>query len=277
MERIDYEPKNIRKSSYISIFGHLLIFGLVILFIFLDNMTSDSKPEKMVMMMVEPNADMVEDSPPPKSEVAEIKTPKIKELKRMELPEPEEEPEPEKKVEDKPEPKAVVVDKAKAKAVDKVEDKRAEEKPKKISAEDFKKKHPKKVQPKKSAPRVNFTPSKISVDSKSFDRIMASAKSSDGVSGVSAKVMMDYISYISMQAKRNWTLPESCQNQIYTVKVEFTVTKSGKVIGVRILRGSGSKEFDNSVKLVFSILNLTPPPSGKAMEVELDFRTDEGM
>jgi colicin import membrane protein len=60
-----------------------------------------------------------------------------------------------------------------------------------------------------------------------------------------------------------------------SAEVVFTIAAHGTISGVRIVRSSGSAEFDESVIAAFSRVFLPPRPDGKTDSQRLTFRIRE--
>ncbi len=126
------------------------------------------------------------------------------------------------------------------------------EPPKKISAEDFFKKHPDK-RTSKTRPRT------LTLSS----------------SSIMSRKLGAYTQYIRALAERNWTPPEGLVEKLET-KVEFSVSKNGAISNVRIIQSSGNKAFDDSVLAIFRRITLMPPPDKAPHTVTIPFRAREG-
>jgi TonB family protein len=59
--------------------------------------------------------------------------------------------------------------------------------------------------------------------------------------------------------------------------VQFRVEAEGTLSGVRIVKSSGSREFDDAVRTAIRRVSgsIGPRPDGKSEVVELDFRAKE--
>ena len=211
--------------------------------------------------------DMVDPAQPPapaptqQGEKIELEQPTIEKLDDFDLPEPEPEPEP---TPPEPQPKPEPTPAPAPKPTPKPTPKKTEP-PKKISAEDFFKKHPDKRTSKRSTktrPRTS-APVKLGTITTGFSKgvavggigtISASATIGAGMKNELGK----YTQYIRTLAVRNWEPPEVFEK--LETKVEFLVSKNGTISGVKIIQSSGNKAFDDSVLAIFRRITLMPPP-----------------
>ena len=213
--------------------------------------------------------DMVDPAQPPapaptqQGEKIELEQPTIEKLDDFDPPEPQPKPEPTPEPTPKPTPKKT-------------------EPPKKISAEDFFKKHPDKRTSKtstKTRPRTS-APVKLGTITTGFSKGVAVG----GIGTISASATIGagmknelgaYTQYIRALAERNWTPPEGLVEKLET-KVEFSVSKNGAISNVRIIQSSGNKAFDDSVLAIFRRITLMPPPDKAPHTVTIPFRAREG-
>ncbi len=228
--------------------------------------------------------DMVDPAQPPapaptqQGEKIELEQPTIEKLDDFDLPEPEPEPEP---TPPEPKPKPEPTPAPAPKPTPKPTPKKTEP-PKKISAEDFFKKHPDKRTSKRSTktrPRTS-APVKLGTITTGFSKGVAVG----GIGTISASATIGagmknelgaYTQYIRALAERNWTPPEGLVEKLET-KVEFSVSKNGAISNVRIIQSSGNKAFDDSVLAIFRRITLMPPPDKAPHTVTIPFRAREG-
>ena len=205
---------------------------------------------------------------PKEPDTEEIIQPQLDPIKPLELPEPEPEPEPE----SEPKPEPVPQPKPEPKPEKKIEKPPV---PQKVSYADFIKQNPKKKQrPKTTSYRKQkIKYDKVSADTGSLDNLDARITSNIGSNRAMQNELGAYVQYIHSMARRNWVIPSSIVGEELTARIEFRVGANGTISGVRILSKSGNADFDNSVVNLFKVLNLNPPPDGKAHTITLNFRS----
>ncbi len=199
-------------------------------------------------------------SPPPQldrsNEIPQITTPAVKDVDPIDLPPPEPEPSPlpesKPEPEPKPEPKHV-------------------EKPKKISWEDFKRKNPhsRRRADKSATHQRNVVVPKINASTGNIGNI-ANISVKLGSSGAMKNILSAYIQEIYLQARRNWSVPASVSNLVAVV--EFRVSRTGVISGLRIKDSSSDAEFDESVLAVFRSISLRSPPDNEPHTITISFK-----
>lgn len=235
---------------------------------------------KVVFDMVEPaqNADM---PPPPAPQPApaqtqpqeEIVAEQIEKIDPLEIPEPQPEPESEPKPQPQPKPDPAPAPTPKPKPEPKPQP------PKKISREEWLKKHSKKKPATKRATKKS-TPVKIAQITSSTSNLdniatispsqTSAANANAAYSSAMADALAAYRNAIYTIAKRNWKIP-SISSDSLEARVSFKVSRLGIISAVRIIESSGDAEFDKSVLEVFRTISIPPPPDNAAHTVTITF------
>ena len=86
-----------------------------------------------------------------------------------------------------------------------------------------------------------------------------------------------YFSKLKMELEQSLDKPAGVGDTLVTT-VEFRISADGTISGVRIIKPSGSREFDDAVRAAFrKVGSIGPRPDHKTEVVELDFRAkDQG-
>ncbi|WP_442888067.1 TonB family protein [Congregicoccus parvus] len=85
-----------------------------------------------------------------------------------------------------------------------------------------------------------------------------------------------YIARLKEALRRAWDKPTSLADSLATV-VEFDVAANGRLSGVKVTKGSGNRQFDDSVVRAFTTLGSAgATPDGRPQQLRLTFRmTDQ--
>ncbi len=257
-----------KSGYYYSLTLHICCALALFVFGFVAELFRTQEEPPVVFEIVEPipEAPSNTSEAPKEPDTEEIIQPQLDPIKPLELPEPDPEPEPEPKPEPVPQPEP------EPKPEKKIEKPPV---PQKVSYADFIKQNPKKKQrPKTTSYRKQkIKYDKVSADTGSLDNLDARITSNIGSNRAMQNELGAYVQYIHSMAKRNWVIPSSIVGEELTVRIEFRVGANGTISGVRILSKSGNADFDNSVVNLFKVLNLNPPPDGKAHTITLNFRS----
>lgn len=251
-----------KSGYYYSIALHAGIAVSLAAFAFMEHIFNrPSEEPPLIFQMVEPipEAPLRQVDQTPKQEVVDINEPDLPDVKPIDLPDPQPEPTPEPKPEPKPSPKP-------------------EPKPdKRISITEFRKLNPdKKRTNNKPTRRRSVKVDKIVAKTDNLAKFSETTISSNvGASSAMKNVLGAYVRYINAVAKRNWVKPESTTGLELSCTLQFKVGISGAISGVRIIRGSGNSDFDNSTLRLFRALRVDPPPDGQAHTVKLEFTTEK--
>ena len=97
---------------------------------------------------------------------------------------------------------------------------------------------------------------------------VSSAGISDGATGTE---MQTYFDDLVGRLRASHKLPKGVDGPLQA-EVQFTLAANGAVSDVRVLRSSGSKEFDQSVIDAFGRLKARARPDGKTEMHRLTFR-----
>ncbi len=271
--------KGNNKSIFISIFLHCFAIFCLALYLYVsDFFVEEEKEDKFVFEMQDlPVPTQAEIPTPSQPKVAEDISPiqenfiekmDIKEAKPIEIPEVIPEPAPLAKPEPAIKPVAKPTPKVEAKPKPKVEPK-----PELISIADFNRQRAKPIQPQKpvtTTPKISKI-SPISVSSSNFD----SAKASTVSPSDNTALLRGYMDYLKKVAKAKYVLPSEARAMRLSVRISFNVSSKGLVSGVKILKSSGNAVFDNSVKNLFSGLNVGVNSLNQAIEnVSLEFESN---
>jgi len=277
--------KNSQSGYYVSIALHCFLALCLFLSVFVGDffkLKPDLMADDIVFDMIEPDGRIANTAPPaPEPMVGTIEDPiavpnptPAEPIQLPEPPAPEPVPTP-----PTPKPTPVPVPTPKPKPEPKPE-------PTRVKFDQFKQTNPTKpsnTKPTKTTSTKPVVAPKIKVDGSALQTAstgtgtgtLTGIGSGDGTGTIkNAKdVMLAYSNYINTLAKAKWRLPTSCQGMVLSAELEFTVSATGKVLSVRILRTSGDRDFDNSVVEVFSSLVLQPPPNKKENTFRLIFNS----
>lgn len=261
---------NTRFGYYCSIALHVTITVAAIVSVLMQSIFKQENQEPLKPFeMVEPAPEQPEMPQQQQETLPEIaQQQEMKPIEPIELPQPEPEPnpapepEPQPKPEPAPSPKPEPSPKPKPKP----------QPPKKVSFSEFAKKNPRKtrqnnVQPRPQAP---IKVGKISAKTSNVDNI-ANITTKGGSSAAVRNLLDAYVKEIHRKAKSNWAKPVAAQNIDYTAKVEFKVSKTGIISGLRIIQSSGNPEFDKSVISALNSISLPPPPDNDPHTVYITF------
>lgn len=274
-------PDNTKFGYYCSLALHISVSVAAIVSVLVSSIfKSEPHPidPNQVFEMVEPPEPAAE--APAQAETAPEAQPDLEQdlnlepVEPIELPDPAPEPEPTPPA-PKPEPTPAPTPKPPKKP--KVE-KKPEPKPQKISWADYNRKNPKKTRKSAQTPRTQapVKVGKISAKTGNIDSIAKLGASISGKAGTSAAMqnMLDaYAKEIKRKAESNWAIPITAQNSDFLTEVEFWVSKSGKISGLRIIRSSGNAEVDNSILAALRSISLTPPPDNNSKHITIEFST----
>ncbi|MBC8009448.1 MAG: TonB C-terminal domain-containing protein [Burkholderiales bacterium] len=100
------------------------------------------------------------------------------------------------------------------------------------------------------------------------------AVSRHAADGAVESAMAGYFADLVGRLRDEHELPKGVDS-LWKTEVQFTLAANGAVSDVRILRASGSKEFDQSVIEAFGRLKMTARPDGKTDVRRLTFRIAE--
>jgi colicin import membrane protein len=182
------------------------------------------------------------------------------------IPEPEPIPEPipvpvEKKPEPKPEPKPP--------------EKKPEPQPEKMSYEQFvreqgapKVQKPREVTPKPiKVPKINASQIVNNLRDLMVDTDQLNQMSQSEINALDA-----YFAWLKQALKGAWAKPSGLSDRLQCV-VEFDISSSGILSGVRIVTGSGNGDFDQSVLATFkAVRNFGPTPDGRGYPARVTYR-----
>ncbi|MBQ6534910.1 MAG: TonB family protein [Opitutales bacterium] len=261
---------NTRLGYYLSVSLHLLIVVAAVLCVLVKTLFKSENREPInPFEMVEP-APETQQAEQPAENVPEIaKQEDFKEIKPIDLPKPEETPPEEAKPEPTPKPEPAPAPKPAPKKVEKP-------KPQKVSYEEFAKKNPNVANRKVSAPTTRAPTPKIGKISASTSNIsnIANITTKSGASAQMRDILGAYVKEIHRKAKANWAVPPTAQNADLATKIEFKVSRTGAISGLRVVVSSGNSEFDASVLSAMRSIALPPPPDNEPHTVYITFTID---
>lgn len=269
---------NTRFGYYCSIALHLTITVAAIVSVLMQSIFKQENQEPLKPFeMVEPAPEQPEMPQQQQETLPEIaQQQEMKPIEPIELPQPEPEPnpapEPEPQPKPEPAPDPSPAPSPKPEPSPKPKPKPQPQPPKKVSFSEFAKKNPRKtrqnnVQPRPQAP---IKVGKISAKTSNVDNI-ANITTKGGSSAAVRNLLDAYVKEIHRKAKSNWAKPVAAQNIDYTAKVEFKVSKTGIISGLRIIQSSGNPEFDKSVIAALNSISLPPPPDNDPHTVYITF------
>jgi len=263
---------NTKLGFYYSLSLHIIVTVAAVLAVLVQNIFPKKEPvEPTPFELVDPKPEDPQEVPAPiqpQQQPQETQPQPLRPIEPIKLPQPETESEPEPQPTPKPEPEPAPSPKPIKKP----------EPPKKVSFADFAKTNPKKkTSPAPSTPRtapskpVKYT--KVTASTGNLDRI--STITVKGGSSTAMRSLLDsYVAEIKRRAKGNWAVPVTAQGVDYVTKVEFRVSRTGAISGLRIVESSGSTEFDNSVMAAMRSISLPPPPDNEDHTVTIKFTVD---
>ena len=130
-----------------------------------------------------------------------------------------------------------------------------------------------KVEPPREAPPVTTLPTvappAAQVPSFEFDGGKAVETSSDPT--------QLYKAYVEYSLRGKWHRPENVADDNYVVEVEVAIDGEGRISNPKWLKGSGDKEWDQSVRAVINTVNQVdrPPPKNFPVRVTIRFDVQE--
>lgn len=267
---------NTRFGYYCSIALHTTVVVAAILWVVIRAIFPEEQKEPIdPFEMVEPAPEQPQQEMPATENLPEIQQQQdLKPLDKIEIP-PEEPTPPEKAEPDptppepKPEPEPAPSPKPK-KVIEKPKP------PKKVSFKDFVKRNPKVANRKPTTQtRTTVVPKigKISASTSNISNI-ANISTKSGSSAAMRNILGAYVSEIRRRAKANWAIPTTAQNVDLATKIQFKVSKTGVISGLRVIVSSGNSEFDNSVLAAMRSISLPPPPDDEPHTVDITFTID---
>jgi outer membrane biosynthesis protein TonB len=86
-----------------------------------------------------------------------------------------------------------------------------------------------------------------------------------------------YQSYLEYTLRSKWNRPENIADDNYVAEVEVSVDRAGQISKPEWKKGSGDKQWDDSVKQVFKVVNNMdrPPPTNFPSRVTVRFDVQE--
>jgi outer membrane biosynthesis protein TonB len=86
-----------------------------------------------------------------------------------------------------------------------------------------------------------------------------------------------YQSYLEYTLRSKWNRPENIADDNYVAEVEVSVDRAGQISKPEWKKGSGDKQWDDSVKQVFKVVNNMdrPPPTNFPSRVMVRFDVQE--
>lgn len=194
--------------------------------------------------------------------------PEVEDIKELDLPEPPPEPEP------SPEPPAPTPSPAPSPTPKPSPNPPPKPAPK-VSYKDWSKKNPVKERPRRqtsssTAPKqVKWN--KVQAQTTHMMGVKGSFTTTTGTSQSMRNALAEYASLIKASAKRNWVIPSAADGMELSADICFVVNKNGIISNVRLVRGSGSPEFDNSIMSALRAISLPPPPDSAAHTFTITF------
>lgn len=253
---------NSRQGFILSILLHLGVGAVVV---FLALFKPPVEPVRSVFELVAPppsEADIASDDAAVEFNVPRTRPPAPQ-------PKPVERPKP-------PEPKPVVVPKPVQQTVPE-KPKPAEEKPvppPKVSYEEFVKQHgqPTPQKPKPATPKPVTVPRLNTKFTANLRETVINIDASASLSDAELDALDRYIARLREALRRAWDKPTSLAENLATT-VEFEIAANGRLTGVRITRGSGNSQFDQSVLGAFNTLGSAgATPDARPQQLRLTFR-----
>lgn len=253
------EKRNTSGALIASVLLHGALVGIAFLMV---AFVPDEKPPAAVFELVS-----VPNLPTTAEESTEIAYEAIP-IEPVVVPEPEPEPIPEpipEPVEKKPEPKPEP----------KPPEKKPEPPPPKISYDQFvreqgapKEQKPRVVKPKPIVvPKINTSQIMNNLRDLMVDTAQLNQMSQSEINALDA-----YFARLKQALKRAWAKPSGLSDRLQCV-VEFDISSSGILSGVRIVTGSGNSDFDKSVLATFkAVRNFGSTPDGRSYPARVTFR-----
>jgi outer membrane biosynthesis protein TonB len=86
-----------------------------------------------------------------------------------------------------------------------------------------------------------------------------------------------YRSYMEYTLRSKWNRPDNIADDKYVAEVEVSVDRAGQISKPEWKKGSGDKQWDDSVKQVFKVVNNMdrPPPTNFPSRVTVRFDVQE--
>ncbi len=251
---------NIKIGYCYSVALHVLVAVAMFAYAMVDLLfPKEMKENALVFDMVEPNTTLQEiPTPPPTKQQEEIKVEKIERVEPIEIPDPEPEPEPEPEVK-QPEPEPT----------DTPAPKKIEQKPKKISFAEFRKKNPKKTSKRKQTKQRQIKIGQIKSNHSNLDTISDITPRVSANSAAMQDALAAYVAEIKIKVKRSWKIPPNCTG--LSTEVAFKISKTGIISGIRIVRSSGDKTLDATIVEALQSITISPPPNNASQSVSITF------
>ena len=147
-----------------------------------------------------------------------------------------------------------------------------------LSKEQFDRENKNKSKQVASAPKGVSAP-KIDVDGISGGVVGGSSRSKAGAGGKAltndnTDVLRGYYALFKQELRRNFEPPPGLSDQL-EVRIEVTSHMDGSLSRARVLKSSGSKEFDDAVLDAIRRIKLAPRPDKKAETFEFSFSMRE--
>lgn len=265
---------NTKFGYYCSLALHTTVVIAAILWVVVKSIFPEEQKHIEPFEMVEPAPEQPQQEMPQTQEAQpEVQQqPDLKPIEPIELP-PEPEPTPPEKVEPEPTPPEPKPEPEPTPTPKKIEKPKP---PKKVSYKDFAKRNPKVANRKQTTqPRTATVPKigKISASTSNISNI-ANISTKSGSSVAMRNILGAYVSEIRRRAKANWAIPATAQNVDLATKIQFRVSKTGSVSGLRVIVSSGNPEFDSSVLAAMRSISLPPPPDNEPHTVDITFTID---
>ncbi len=86
--------------------------------------------------------------------------------------------------------------------------------------------------------------------------------------------VQNYAATVRELIKAEWVFPGALAQKPYAMEVKFRVKPNGEVVGITILKPSGSSLFDASVVKAIKKASPLPPPPPGGEEITIRFRTE---
>jgi colicin import membrane protein len=85
--------------------------------------------------------------------------------------------------------------------------------------------------------------------------------------------VQNYAAQVRQLVRAEWVFPGALAQRPYLVEVRFRVKPNGEVVGISVIKSSGSSLFDASVVKAIKKASPLPPPPPGGEEITIRFRT----